>query len=1209
MRFISKGPDVPEQLIQDHEDGNVVFFCGAGVSFAAGFKDYKWLTNAVYDDIGVSKSATAQVEISRGRYDLALGILELEIHSRERVRQSVWKLLTLGRQPKASEIQLHQSLLTLAKEPSGHTRIVTTNFDRLFLAGSENPPFYVAPTLPVARRSHWNGIVHLHGLLPPSLDDTEKLNNLVLSSGDFGLAYLVDRWASRFVSELFREYVVCFIGYSIGDPVLRYMLDAMSADMLRGEHSRKPYAFAGYGRDPEKERELWFAKGVTPIPYSQAQKHKALSDTMARWAGLYRDGLGGKRAVVELEAGPPSQVADDGQVGRMIWALTDPSGKPAEAFAQMEPAPPIGWLSVLTEKRLIPGLLSTDDLRNPRLFQLARWMVRHLAEPDLMLWVAANGGICHSIFRDLAVRKLQNSNLPEPVERIWRLICSGATDTKSDFTDMQMAEGVVNGGVWDSALTQIVSRLYIPRVQLHSAAAWKDFRRKINKAWGVEESGDQPSIRDFVDFSIVLRENASRCRQLLNRIKQSQQWDEAAVDLLPEFTGCLQNAMAIITYLDKGTKLRTLTHIDRKCIAESEANHNFEDWSVLVDACRDAFIKVEMFDRKRAIAEYTRWSGIRYPLFRRLCIYFGYAVQSIPAELVLNDVLSDQGFWLWTAEAECEVLRLLSVLPKRLTRRQQDRLLGAILDGPPKELFLSNPGPEILNRVREEMILTRLIYYSKSAALADTKIKEALQELKEKYPEISAEGKEEPIVGVTATGGGFPGTINHLPHDAKALANALDGRSYEANFLERDDWQELCKSKTGTAIESLKILAKTKRWPARAWGEAFYIFADKTIAQASWEGLHEILLEAHDAFLMEVSDAISWWMEELVEVIQDSGGEEWLLLLDRLLKINEFTTLDKDGEILTSALNQTVGRLAKGLINYWYLSNPKKDAGIIPAVRDRLESVLSKDPNRWPAARLVIASHLEQLYVVDPLWVRERLLHKFDWTSHNAETPFLWRAYLTFPRTNDGLAKEMLPMIFDAAHHYSQLGNEMEGYTTLLTSIAVFLGAPFKSRRFAEQYRQAFEALPADGIGDAARELCRIFDSTEKKVEFWMNRGGPVIDRVWPKQANKRSEKEANAFAWICFKSGGVFGEVYKSLEPLMQQPHQMFHVKEFAGSVAPHKFPLESVKFMDKLTATLSVDVQVYSKDIKTVLDRAIETKPDLKDSQEMRRVRERIG
>jgi hypothetical protein len=35
MQFVRNGPDIPERLLQAHEDGRVVFFCRAGISYPA----------------------------------------------------------------------------------------------------------------------------------------------------------------------------------------------------------------------------------------------------------------------------------------------------------------------------------------------------------------------------------------------------------------------------------------------------------------------------------------------------------------------------------------------------------------------------------------------------------------------------------------------------------------------------------------------------------------------------------------------------------------------------------------------------------------------------------------------------------------------------------------------------------------------------------------------------------------------------------------------------------------------------------------------------------------------------------------------------------------------------------------------------------------------------------------------------------------------
>jgi hypothetical protein len=35
VQFVTNGPDIPDALLQAHEEGRVVFFCGAGISYPA----------------------------------------------------------------------------------------------------------------------------------------------------------------------------------------------------------------------------------------------------------------------------------------------------------------------------------------------------------------------------------------------------------------------------------------------------------------------------------------------------------------------------------------------------------------------------------------------------------------------------------------------------------------------------------------------------------------------------------------------------------------------------------------------------------------------------------------------------------------------------------------------------------------------------------------------------------------------------------------------------------------------------------------------------------------------------------------------------------------------------------------------------------------------------------------------------------------------
>ena len=446
MQFVKKGPDVPDRLLQAHEDGNVVFFCGAGISAPAGLPDFGRLVKQLYERFQIDPDPMQRRAIRASQYDIAVGLLEAQaMGGRQQVRRQLADILLTT--PESSDTTAtHRALLTLAKNREDEVRLVTTNFDRLFEqtiegvdatsahGASLSPERFSAPLLPVPK-SRWHGLVYLHGLLPehPSLGYLEKL---VVSSGDFGLAYLAERWAARFVSELFRNYTVCFVGYSLNDPVLRYMMDALAADRLLGESPPEMFAFGIYSKGKESNQAAeWRAKNVTPILYKAHRRHAYLHRTLRAWAETYRDGVEGKEQVVVRYAlaGPLASTEQDDFVGRMLWALGDPSGIPARRFAKFDPVPSLDWLTLLAEERfghadlkrfgVTPNAKVEESLkfsltRRPPpyhlahrmalvdwysdqtrwddvMVQIANWLMRHLDDPALLLWLAGHGESLH----------------------------------------------------------------------------------------------------------------------------------------------------------------------------------------------------------------------------------------------------------------------------------------------------------------------------------------------------------------------------------------------------------------------------------------------------------------------------------------------------------------------------------------------------------------------------------------------------------------------------------------------------------------------------------------------------------------------------------------------------------------------------------------------------------------------------------------------
>lgn len=353
----------------------MVFFCGSGISFPAGLPGFKGLVDAIYRIVGTSFEEIEKEACNRDQFDATLDLLERRvIGHRLAVRKALVKALQpdLGREGATGT---HEALLRLARSREGKLHLVTTNFDRIFECVAKrdkrSTDYCAAPMLPVPKDSRWDGLVYLHGLLSESPNESE-LNRLVLTSGDFGLAYLIERWAARFVSELFRNYVVCFVGYSINDPILRYMMDALAADRMLGEVTPQAFAFGDCSPGQGHQTSIkWEAKGVSPILYEAptTDDHSILHRCLKVWAETYRDGILGKeRIVVDYAMTRPSaSTQQDDFVGRMLWCCPTSQGCPQNALLILTQCPRSnGWRLFRISDTGMPIWHVSESCRTPR---------------------------------------------------------------------------------------------------------------------------------------------------------------------------------------------------------------------------------------------------------------------------------------------------------------------------------------------------------------------------------------------------------------------------------------------------------------------------------------------------------------------------------------------------------------------------------------------------------------------------------------------------------------------------------------------------------------------------------------------------------------------------------------------------------------------------------------------------------------------------
>ena len=348
MRFLANGPSVPDELLVARDEGRVIFFCGAGVSRArAGLPGFFRLAQNVIETLGVAADDPARRIIDEAQgidrrtgisglisADKVFGLLERSFLVRD-IEAAVAKAL---KPSLVADLSAHRIMLDLARAPDGKLRLVTTNFDLLFESCDSSLSHSRYPRLPDPRSlEEFEGIIHLHGHVDEDYRGAVG-DGFVLSSSEFGRAYLSDGWATSFIKSVLDKYVVVFVGYTADDPPVQYLLEALNSYSVSLE---EVYAFQA-GPSDEAEAK-WRYKGAKAIAYDEADGHQALWDTLAAWASRARDLDAWYESIIGLARKGPEVLLphERGQVVHIVSTLEG-----ARKFSASDDPPPAEWLCV-----------------------------------------------------------------------------------------------------------------------------------------------------------------------------------------------------------------------------------------------------------------------------------------------------------------------------------------------------------------------------------------------------------------------------------------------------------------------------------------------------------------------------------------------------------------------------------------------------------------------------------------------------------------------------------------------------------------------------------------------------------------------------------------------------------------------------------------------------------------------------------------------
>lgn len=1266
MQFITDGPDIPDTLLHAHEEGSVVFFCGAGISYPAGLPDFKGLVKEIYRlNATVCKDIEREAFV-RGQFDATLDLLERRLPGQ---RLAVRRPLAQALKPKlrrSGATATHEALLQLGRrhEPAreGALRLVTTNFDRVFHAAAKRMrqsfEEYAAPMLPIPKISRWDGLVYLHGLLPAKPYDTAALNRLVVTSGDFGLAYLTERWAARFVSELFRNFDVCFVGYSINDPVLRYMMDALAADRRQGEVTRQAWALGDCEPGQEHRKTIeWEAKGVTPILYhvpSGSHDHSALHKSLQVWAQTYRDGVMGKESIVAEYARtrPSDSTQQDDFVGRMLWAVSDKSGLPAQRFAEFNPVPSLDWLleafskerfghSDLVRFNVPPHdkvdaklrfslirrpapydraqmmMLTSGNVVGPEwddvMFHLAHWLTRHLDDPRLILWIAQHGGRLSNGWKWLIEQRLDRLASLERDGKTAELdeICSEAPNA---------IPGPLMGTLWGLLLRGRIKSSW-PSPDLYR---WKDrlerdglnvnLRLELREAltpqvalkepfrWGNEEV-NTPAPQP-VDSELVLA--ADHVQSIISHSASGNR-TFAPPQLLEDFQQLLQDALDLLCELGKADDRYDQSHLSLPSISAHWQNRGFHDWVSLIELLRDAWLALRVKDSHRALKIAHDWFELPYPTFKRLAFFAASQDDCIPPERWVEWLLADGAWWLWLPETGREVFRLLVLQGRQLAGDAQERLEAAILAGPPREMVGDDIELDKWQDLAAYSIWLRLAKLNASHLVLGASAATRLADLSNDHPQWQLAANESDEFAVWMSGTGDPDyeesrDVDIAPRNRRELFEWLAKPRPERWPPREDNWQEICRIRFFHSLCALCDLSRDDVWPIERWRQALQVWGEEEMLLRSWKYAAPLVQTMPDDVLRKIDHSATWWIRAVSKSIDQH--DEILLNLCRRILVLPYEADAGDGDTLdqpvSRAINHPIGHVSEALINHWLKRNPNDGDDLPPDIKPIFTEICDVRVDRFRHGRVLLSSRLIALFRVDRTWTEQYLLPLFSW-DNPGEAKAAWEGFLWSPRLYPPLQIAFKPQFLECVNHYDDLDERhREQFAAFLTYAALYPVEGYTQ----EEFRSLIEALPPKGLKESIQTLTQALESAaDQREEYWRNRVLPFWRNLWPKSRDFATPQISEYLARLVIAARSEFPDALAEMRDWMQPmeyPQRVVHPLHKSG--LSNRFPEDALSLLDAII----VDQEPAPRDLGQCLDDIKHASPRLEYDPRYKRLRE---
>ena len=1216
--LVSNGPDIPVELLNQLDDDRVVFFCGAGISMGgtSGLPNFRGLLCHVYRHNHLEPDDIEREALKQREYDKVFELLERpERLGSDQVRQSVAERLS---EEPTGPLQMHRDLLSLSLVEGGH-RLVTTNFDNRFNEAAsqasglqEHLHVHDAPALPVPTHQRWRTLVHLHGRIQPSGRHPE----LVLTSADFGRAYLTEAWAARFVAALFADFTVVFVGYSLSDPVMRYLVDAVATERAKGRDLGGVYAFAGY--DPvktttERARAEWKARNVEPMPYDEGDDHSLLRSTLRKWVDVRRDPQ--SRARIALDG--TRQLPNQREAARVTWALKRPDValKLAQAppFTDEQDFPKIErWLDGFAEEGLLsysavgPGTtdravhLVDDGSRSqnsPRLgevtYHLACWIARHVHVPEVFGWVVRRGGKVHPELRREILRSLAKPPQPIPprLRLFWTVLLSEqvADPWRLVFLEEQYraADGAEKHLLEEVLLSGLVPRLTVLPGPSEVTIFQRRFDAGAPPASPIEDCGHlrvRLGIHGTdLEAMTMLSDADFLCRQA-DRITHS-----------------LVDALVLLRHDDRvpadPVTGRARSSDPQWIAAGSDPLHPYDQWTFLIDLARDSYFALAGKNRARAAALLKRWVQSDEPTCKRLVLHALADDEASDTDMADAVLLQGEAPGIWDPYLRNEVLRFLNKAGSRLRPDLVQRIVRAIHAGPdPTNPDWHGIDPGALDRTK----VARLVELHLSGARLDKKSKNLVAEAAsgrsvgdfDEHHGVISEDRAEIV------GGDDRRARELLGGPLADLQRVLCG---EGDELRWEDLDAIVRGDPARVAKALRECAEGGQYPAAPWRQLMWHLTsmrrEDKAATAVEDDVSQILSNAPDDLFANVTTAVA----EFVRAIGQAWDMERESEFQGLWKKSWISAANDVGsdhnDPISHAINHGVGKLAEAALFRLWRHEPLPQSGLPSSVRPYLDSIATS-PDAHPG-RVLLAAQLNFLFAVDPGWTEKQLIRRLDPSTNPSEALDLWAGFAWSPRLGPNLLRAIKGLYLAVLDRSDIPSRTRRGLVDLLVAICLDIPEELTKR----EVRAAVKGLSEKSLCVTLRSLeHRLTGSAAERGLTWKDKVEPWLQDYWPRTGSRNSAATSESMMHLVIGSGDSFPNAVSFCTPFLKpvENHHRWGLVYLKEQIEEHPGAV-----LDLLSQVVQEDIpQHFRANLREILEAIGRVQPDLREDPRFRRL-----